>query len=351
MVLRMAVGLSLGIGVTLLAQGSPLLLKKKEPEKIQPPRIDETKILEGRLMQLESKIENLRDLRDSFVPPVQTTRPDIDVFELSQVLEANDLANTNRHKRELEEQRQALIREHLLKLEGEVLKVENKYRPTINKIKELETHLKTQNEVQQKEVPARLLWISCQALLVRMRYAPQIPLEQDPAYDVLKKFAANNNPLAINVIDSLPAKALKEGVQSEESLMDRFSKVEKICKRVALVDESGAGLSKYLVSYLQSLFIIDNVKVSEDEVLGRTLVDPTSWQTFDILARVRYCLAKRNLEQAVRYANQLKGQARVVARDWIRDARVYLETRQALSVLSTYAEATAVDSVRHTVAE
>lgn len=355
--LPFAVGLSLGMGGLGLLLQSNLVNKKPEEKPVvqttEPKLIEEYISMALKVNQLENQyskvIEIIRDREQElskYTPP--PPRADIDVFELSQVLEANNLANASKHRKELEEQRKALTREHALKVEGEILKVENRYRPTLNKIRELESYLEKQSQAIKKEAPSRILWISCQALLDKIRFEPQGPLEKEPAYEVLKRFAAAHNSLAIRVLDALPPKALKEGVQSEESLIDRFTRVEKLCKRVALVGENGGGITKYLVSYLQSLFVIDNIKVSEDELTGKQLVDPTSWHTFDILARVRYCLIKHNLEQAIRYANQLKGQARVVARDWIRDARVHLETRQAFSVLSTYAEAVAVEAARET---
>lgn len=359
-VLPIAVGASLGISLGLFGQTLVNKYLQNEPPKqekivpaMDPKYIEEIIDQRIKMNQFEAQLNNLRqDIAEKELQIAQTTQPviksNVDVIELSQVLEANNIAHNNKSKRDLEDQRKSLLREHTSKLENEISKVENRYKPIINKIKELEAHLETQQDIFRKEAPARLLWISCQALLDAMRYAPQTPLEKDPAYDVLKQFASNNDPLAISVVDSIPAKALKDGVQSEESLIDRFSKVEKVCKRVALVGENGGGVAKYLVSYLQSLLIIDNVYVSEDEVTGKQLVDPTSWHTHDILARVKYCLSRRNLEQAIRYANQLRGQARVVARDWIRDARVHLETRQAFSTLSTHAEAIAVDAVRQT---
>lgn len=351
MALPLAVGASLGISLGLLGQTFVSKYLQNEPPKqekivptVDPKYIEEVIDQRLKVNQLEAQLNNLRqDIAErefqvaQAAPPA--TRSNVDVIELSQVLEANNIAHNNKSRRELEEQRKLLVREHTSLLESEIRKVENRYKPVINKIKELESHLETQQEIFQKDAPARLLWISCQGLLDTMRYAPQTPLEKDPAYDVLKQFAANNNSLAISVVDSIPAKALKEGVHSEESLIDRFSKIERICKRVALVGEGGGGIAKYFVSYLQSLFIFDNISVSEDEVTGKQLVDPTSWHTFDILARVKYCLFRHNLEQAIRYANQLRGQPRVVARDWIRDARVHLETRQAFSTLSTHAEA------------
>lgn len=363
MALPIAVGASLGISLGLFGQTFVSKYLQNDPPKqektaptVDPRFIEEIIDQKLKMNQLETQLNNLRqDIAERELLLTQTAQPvvksNVDVIELSQVLEANNIAHNNKSKRDLENQRRNLLREHTLKLESEIIKVENRYKPVINKIKELELHLETQQEIFRKEAPARLLWISCQALLDTMRYAPQAPLKNDPAYDVLKQFAANNNPLAISIVDSIPAKALTEGIQSEESLIDRFSKVEKICRRVALVSESGGGITKYLVSYLQSLFIIDNVNVPEDEITGKQLVDPTSWHTFDILARVKYCLSRHNLEQAIRYANQLRGQARVVARDWICDARLHLETRQAFSALSTHAEAIAVDAVRQTFAK
>jgi mitofilin len=215
----------------------------------------------------------------------------------------------------------------------------------INKIRELKSHLETQRQIQQKETPARLIWMSCQSLLDRLRHAPQEPIEKDPAYAFLKQYAADQNPLAVSILDSLPAEALKVGVQSEQTLLERFNKVNNMCKRVALVDSHGGGLGKYLLSYMQSMLIFEKPDSFEEEVKGKKLVDPTTWTTHDILARVRYCLSSNELEQAIRYANQLKGQPRVVARDWVRDARYHLATRQAFSNLSTHAVAIAVESV------
>lgn len=367
--LMLAVGLSLGIGVTtLISQNGPLKRYFAEPE---PPKQDKVvttidpKLMEHvisqdrKVNQLENQLSSLRDeLRERDAQQhsnqtAQATQTRVvsngNVFELSEVIQANNLASAAKHSKELEDQRKMMVREHMLKVEGEILKVENKYRPVINKIRELESHLENQRQVQQKEAPARLLWLSCQSLMNRMLDSPQQPLEKDPAYDLLRRFAANDNELAARVLDSIPAHVLKQGVHSEESLIDRFTRLEKVCRRVSMVDAHGAGLGKYIISYMQSLFIMNRSQIiSEAEITGQQLVDPTKWTTFDILARVHYCLSRKNLEQAVRYANQLKGQARVVARDWIRDARTHLVTRQALSALSAHAEAIAVDTTTNT---
>ena len=360
---KVAIGLALGLSLSLFMKNSLLdrffpANEAKKEEKVVPtidPKLMEHIISQDRKVnQLENLLANVREelhernnQQQSNQAPAQSQQraSNGDVFELSEIIQANNLAQEARHVKDLDEQRRLMIREHMLKLEGEILKVENKYRPTINKIRELEAHLESQRQIQQKEAPARLLWLSCSSLLDRLRDAPKKPLEKEPAYEVLKQFAANDNQLAISILDAIPPKVLKEGVQSEETLSERFQRLDRVCKRVAMVDSHGAGLGKYLLSYIQSLFIIDRSQpITDEEVRGELLVDPTKWTTFDILARVRYCLGRKNLEQAVRYANQLRGQARVAARDWIRDARLHLVTRQALSALLTHAEAIAVDT-------
>jgi len=359
-----SLGSSLAIGIGLLAQGpfkskffpdDPSTKNNLETfEKVLTRALAENsstfeRIARQQMRQQKELIQDLIELNrqnSHQTTPTATPGVNANIFELSQIIEANDLASENRYRREMDELRQALIREHLLKVEGERLKIENKYKPVLGKIKELNALFEAQSRVLQSEAPARILWLTCQALLAKLKSANHEPIKMEPAYDVLQQFVADNHPLATSILASIPKKVLEEGVQSEESLIERFSKVERVCKRVAMVGESGGGLVKYLVSYFQSLFIIDNVKVSEDEVAGRQLVDPRSWNTFDILARVKYCLREHNLEQAIRYANQLRGQARVVARDWIRDAIAHLEMRQAFSALSTHAEAIALDSVR-----
>lgn len=333
-------------------------LPTSDTNKVDQTIVKELLNLNQRNSQLEAQLLNLKQEileRGSHVeqaPRSQTQiQPSGNVYTLVQVIDAAAEASNERVSRALEHQQQKLNHEHLVKLDAELRNAEIRYAPTLNKIKELEHLLRKHEDIQQKEAPARVLWLSCQSLLNKLRFESQVPLENDPAYEVLKKFAAANNQLAISVLETIPPRALKEGVQSEELLIDRFRKIDTICKRVAMVPEHGGGLLKYLVSYMQSLFILEIQKVSEDEINGKTLVDPSKWHTFDILARVKFCLQKHNLEQAVRYANQLRGQARVVARDWIRDARAHLEAKQAFLILSTYAESIGMEALQQSSVE
>lgn len=314
--------------------------------------------LKWKLVKLETELTKLNNSaleqknqpqQPKFETPIVQTNSN--VFELSKIIEANDLASSNRHTRELDEQRKALIKEHTIATEAKVSKIHNKYKPVLNKARELEIHLQEQKEILKKEAPARLVWFACQGLFDKLKYSkdPE-PLNEDRSFQLVKRFASSDgSALASVVVSSIPRAALDHGVCSEDNLKDRFYKLEKLCKRVALVSEHGGGLGKYLVSFLQSIFVFEPRINFKDEIEGKKLVDPSSWSTFDIIARVKCCLLDHDIEQAVRYANQLRGQARLVASDWIKDARVHLETRQAIEVISAFSTSINTKAINYSV--
>lgn len=54
----------------------------------------------------------------------------------------------------------------------------------------------------------------------------------------------------------------------------------------------------------------------------------------------RYWLDRGDFKMALRYMNLLKGAPRSVARDWMNETRILLETQQAIDALLAYAGAT-----------
>lgn len=149
--------------------------------------------------------------------------------------------------------------------------------------------------------------------------------------------AARGDPFITIVLNSIPSQATgREGIQTEGSLKERFSKVKYICRKVALVPESGGGLGTYALSYIQSFLTITawlgRVPEQDD-------ADPTQLHTYDLLRRADTKLKRGDLEGAVHYMNYLQGEPRNVARDWLEDARLYLATRQAIQLLQAYVSA------------
>jgi len=147
--------------------------------------------------------------------------------------------------------------------------------------------------------------------------------------------ASGNHPFVTMVLDSIPEDAIKKGVWTEENLQARFWNVRRVCKRVAMIGEEGGSLYQYFVSYLQSFFVWSEVVYSKET----DQVNLEELDTFTILAHAQYWIKKGNFEQAVRFMNQLKGEPRRVADDWLKEAKLLLETRQAAYTLTAFASA------------
>ncbi|KAA0197084.1 MICOS complex subunit MIC60 [Fasciolopsis buskii] len=148
----------------------------------------------------------------------------------------------------------------------------------------------------------------------------------------------------------------------------------KVCRRVALVDETGGSLWTYALSWLQSVLILDAFgrkylnripwfrgALTEPLLEGNTEVGDldAGLDTFTLLRSAKAALSldrkdfpesevdlseelkdvDDGIELAVRLVGQLRGQARLVAADWLADARLYLEVRQAARALLAYAAA------------
>lgn len=90
------------------------------------------------------------------------------------------------------------------------------------------------------------------------------------------------------ILESLPAEAKARGVYPEDALRERFLKVEKLARRLALVPGDGATLPKYLLSYVQAALVIQPSEVITEAELNNEPFDFSELNTFEILNRTRY---------------------------------------------------------------
>lgn len=238
-------------------------------------------------------------------------------------------------------------------LEEQLNQHKSKYCETLKesvvRLHEIEKTISTRKELDEQEVKSRRLWVLCQSLkdVLKNSFGSQEPKKLTSQIDGLKRVASDlhDNSLIQNVLSSLIKTARDTPVYSEDTLVERFKKVDKLCRRVALVKEENAPISRYFWSYLQSLLIIDNVKVDPEEVNGDKVVDINRFNTFSILARINYCLDQKQFEQCLRYASLLKGAPARVASDWVRDLRTHLEIRQAADILESEASIYTIRSI------
>lgn len=142
------------------------------------------------------------------------------------------------------------------------------------------------------------------------------------------------------VLRAIPDEVRKRGVYTENALRERFHNVEKIARKLAMVPENGAKLPIFFLSYLQSMFILNQSSSISKEEKNDEVVDFSKLDTYDILNRAKYWLDHGNFELSYKYMNLLNGAPKKIAKDWINEVRIYLETQQAVNALLAYAEST-----------
>lgn len=182
---------------------------------------------------------------------------------------------------------------------------------------------------------AHQLWLSVEALNYTLRTAgAELPTEPlDGAVQAIKESCVDNE-FAQALATALPEESLTRGVYSEASLRARFYGIRRLARRVALIDETRNSLYQYFLSYLQSVLLFEKEQEAPPTKLATHDLD-----TFKLLAYATYSIEHGDLELAAKFINQLRGESRRVAQDWLKEARLTLETKQVVSLLSAYANA------------
>ncbi|NXK19014.1 MIC60 protein, partial [Arenaria interpres] len=203
------------------------------------------------------------------------------------------------------------------------------------RLKGIEQAVESHAVAEEEARKAHQLWLSVEALKYCMKTAsgdsPTQPLES--AVKAIKA-SCSDNAFTETLTAALPQESLTRGVYSEEALRARFYTVQKLAKRVAMIDETRNSLYQYFLSYLQSLLMFHPQQLKPPAELS-----PDDLDTFKLLSYASYCIEHGDLELAAKFVNQLRGESRRVAHDWLTEARMTLETKQIVDILTAYASA------------
>lgn len=312
--------------------------------KMQVTEHERVQVFQRQQERINRDLERQRAELDAMLEVKLVKQQEAFEQELQQQLRRQVAAHTEHLREALEEQRADLDRAFGLELEQKLVEERAQHNTalasSVAKLQGMEDYLQARDELDRLSQQAKGLWLACQGLQHTLVHGSGGP--QSLAADLqLVERAASMSPYVPLVLASIPPEALARGVYPEVALKERFAQVERTCRRVALVDDQGSSsLLRYLASYLQSVFIVYPKELPEEELSDEQRVNPAQWDTFDVLSRVRYWLQHEDLEQALRYASQLRGQPRLVAHDWVRELRLHLEARQAAAALMAFAAAT-----------
>ncbi|XP_054028210.1 MICOS complex subunit MIC60 isoform X4 [Dryobates pubescens] len=202
------------------------------------------------------------------------------------------------------------------------------------RLKGIEQAVESHAVAEEEARKAHQLWLSVEALKYCMKTGSgDSPTE--PLGGAVKAIQAScKNAFTETLTGALPPQSLTRGVYSEEALRARFHSVQKLARRVAMIDETRNSLYQYFLSYLQSLLLFHPQQLKPPAELG-----PADLDTFKLLSYASYCIERGDLELAAKFVNQLRGESRRVAQDWLSEARVTLETKQVVEILTAYASA------------
>ncbi|KAE8750856.1 hypothetical protein FOCC_FOCC002284 [Frankliniella occidentalis] len=192
-------------------------------------------------------------------------------------------------------------------------------------------------QVDKSAQEAQDLWIACQVLYRNLQSPNGVqPLANE--INSIKKIAESDE-LVKAVVKTLPPEATSRGIFSPRVLRERFLKVEKAARTLAAVPEDGGALPLYLLSWVQG-----NLMWSDTELITKEELEdlPTAHEhlnNYDLLSRARFWVDRGDLTQALRYMNLLSGASKSIAKDWMKEVRIYLECQQAATALVTHASA------------
>ncbi|KAJ8715567.1 hypothetical protein PYW07_010049 [Mythimna separata] len=205
------------------------------------------------------------------------------------------------------------------------------------KLKVTEAKLDARFKAERDTRRSQELWAAGASLLEATKRGDPI-VKVDKELKAIEKASGNDDKLVLTVLKSIPKSVREKGIVPESVLRDGFRAMEKTARSVALVEQDGAPLPVYMLSWLQGLFLFMTLSgIPQREFEKPPLVPPAHLDTFDLLQRASFWLDRGNLAIAVRYVDALKGASRAAATKWFEAARAHLEVRQAAEAILAHA--------------
>lgn len=272
-------------------------------------------------------------------------------LELRKQLARQAAAHSQHLQEVLSVREKELLKRFEHQLHGKLIEERGKFSAEISgwvaRLRGIEQAVEAHAESEKTAVDAQALWLACVALNGALRegnpeeYTWEKQLRPLSAEVKAVEEASRNHPFVKAVLFAIPDEALTKGVWTEENLKKRFSKVQRVAKQVAMIDETGGTPFRFFLSYLQSFLLSNNVSLKSET--DEMKLDELG--TFELLTHADYWFERGDMEQCLRFMNQLRGESRKVAADWIEATRTHLETKQAILSLMAFASARGLGTI------
>lgn len=240
------------------------------------------------------------------------------------------LHNELDRSRQIEEQR---LRNELLeqaiemkrKFIGEIEeRVENERNGRLGRLQELSESVDELSKLSAswgEIIDANLKTQNIHVALEAVRAAYESPEQPKPFLREMAalKEVADDDEVVRAAIASINPHAYQVGVSTPSRLMDRFRRVSEEVRKAALLPDS-AGVAGHAASWVLSKVLFRKQGLAQGDDVE------------SILTRTETFLEEGNVDSAAREMNQLRGWARRLAQDWLKEARLLLEVQQAVEV-------------------
>ncbi|CAH2217565.1 jg10687 [Pararge aegeria aegeria] len=185
------------------------------------------------------------------------------------------------------------------------------------------------------------LWVAGASLLAATKKGdPYVNVDKE--LRAIERASGDGDKLVSSVLKAIPGSVREKGLVPESVLKTKYHQMEDIALKVALVEQEGASLPVYLLSWLQSTFLFMKISGIPQVEIDNPPKDPqfmSNLDTFDLLQRARFWVERGNLANAIRYVSSLEGASRAAALSWHDAARSHIETRQAAEAILAHAAA------------
>ena len=293
-------------------------------QKLHEQELEFAKAAQGILSRVDQEAEQISRHYQEELERIKENIADTYREKLKTELDRTAQVFEQRTQNELLEQAIEMKRRFIKEIKDRVEEERNerlgKLKELAETIKELEAVTSKWADVVENNFKTQQLHVAVEAV----RNVVEDPLQPRPFIRELAalKEVAQNDEAVRAAIASINPKAYQRGVSSHAQLTDRFRSVREEVRKAALLPED-AGVAGHAASWLLSkmLFKKSGLAIGED--------------VESILTRTETFLEEGDLDNAAREMNQLAGWAKALARDWLREARLLLEVKQAIDVGSS----------------
>jgi mitofilin len=296
-------------------------MEKAVKEQLDSKDLEFAKAAQGLLKNVNNQVEDMEhQLREEFENERERIAQSYQ-RKLATELERSREVADQRLRNELLEQAIEMKRNWISSIQD---RVEHERGGRLGKLRELEKAVQELEELTTKwndvintNLQTQQIFTAVEAVRASFE-SPEQPRPFLREMAALKEVADDDEVIKA-AIDSVNPAAYQNGVATPTALIEKFRKLQHEIRRAALLPED-AGVAAHAGNWLLSKLMFKKQGLAQGDDVE------------SILAKTETYLEEGDVDSAAREMNQLRGWPRKLAEDWLREARLMLEVKQALDV-------------------